>query len=93
MATKPMTPNSRKVLEFLQGNGAGVKFTTKEVQEALGFEKVASVTGSVSGLARKGYAVWEKETRTDAEGNEKVVSVFYLTDEGAKFDPDAVEAE
>jgi hypothetical protein len=26
-----MTPNSRKVLDFLKENGVGVKFTTKEV--------------------------------------------------------------
>jgi hypothetical protein len=32
--------------------------------------------------------------RTDAEGKSKEVSVFYLTEAGAAFDPDAVaEAE
>lgn len=85
-----MTPNSRKVLDFLKENGVGVKWTTKQVQEALGFEKAGSVTGSVTGLCNKGYAVREKEMRTDAEGKSKEVSVFYLTEAGASFDPDAV---
>lgn len=88
-----MTPNSRKVFEFLKENGVGVKFTTKDVQTALGFEKAGSVTGSVTGLVKKGYAVREKEMRTDAEGKTKEVSVFYLTEAGAQFDPDAVVEE
>ena len=85
-----MTENSRKVFEFLKAAGVGVRFTTKEVQTELGFEKAGSVTGSVTGLCNKGYAVREKETRTDAEGKTKEVSVFYLTEAGAGFDPDAV---
>lgn len=85
-----MTPNSRKVFDFLKENGVGVRFTTKEVQTALGFEKAGSVTGSVTGLCNKGYAVREKEMRTDTEGKSKEVSVFYLTEAGAAFDPDAV---
>lgn len=87
-----MTPNSRKVLDFLKGNGVGIRFTTKEVQEALGFEKAGTVTGSVTGLVNKEYAVREKEMRM-VDGKEKEVSVFYLTEAGAAFDPDAVEDE
>lgn len=91
MATKKgMTPNSRKVLDFLKGNGVGVKFTTKDVQSALGFEKAGTVTGSVTGLVNKGYAVREKEIR-EVDGKEKEVSVFYLTQEGADYNPDLVE--
>ena len=84
-----MTPNSRKVLDFLKGNGVGVKFTTHDVQKALDFEKAGTVTGSVTGLVNKGYAVREKEIR-EVDGKEKEVSVFYLTQEGYDFDPDAV---
>ena len=84
-----MTPNSRKVLDFLKGNGVGVKFTTRDVQKALDFEKAGTVTGSVTGLVNKGYAVREKEMR-EVDGKQKEVSVFYLTQEGADFDPDAV---
>lgn len=39
MAKTTMTEGSRKVFEYLKSAGAGVKFTTKQVQEALGFEK------------------------------------------------------
>lgn len=83
-----MTPNSRKVFDFLKGNGVGVKFTTSEVQKALDLEKAGSVTGSVTGLVKKGFAVREKEMRK-VDGKQKEVSVFYLTEAGAAFDPDA----
>lgn len=93
MATKKgMTPNSRKVLDFLKGNGVGVKFTTKDVQTALDFEKAGTVTGSVTGLVNKGYAVREKELR-EVDGKQKEVSVFYLTQEGMDFDPDTISEE
>ena len=87
-----MTPNSRKVFDFLKGNGVGVKFTTKDVQEALNLEKAGCVTGSVTGLVKKGFAVREKEMR-EVDGKQKEVSVFYLTEEGAAFDPDAAVEE
>ena len=89
MAKKPMTENSRKVLEFLKAAGPGVKFTTKQVQESLGFEKAGSVTGSVTGLVNKGYAERAKEEVQDAEGKTKTISVFWLTEAGMAFDPDA----
>lgn len=95
MATKKtgvMTANSRKVLDYLKGNGVGVKFTHKEVADALGFETTAAVVGSVTGLVNKGCAVREKENRI-VDGKEKEVSVFFLTQEGADFDPDAVTAD
>ena len=93
MATKKgMTPNSRKVLDFLKGNGVGVKFTTRDVQTALDFEKAGTVTGSVTGLVNKGYAVREKEMR-EVDGKQKEVSVFYLTQEGYDFDPDSISEE
>jgi len=88
MATK-MTENSRKVFEYLKSAGAGVKFTTKQVQEALGFEKAGSVTGSVTGLCRKGYAERFKETVEKENGKTEEVSYFCLTEAGAAFDPDA----
>lgn len=94
MAKTKMTEGSRKVFEYLKAAGAGVSFTTKEVQEALGFEKAGSVTGSVTGLVRKGYAERVTETVTDDEGKTKEVKKFYLTEAGANFDPDAdVDAE
>lgn len=88
MAKAKMTEGSRRVFEYLKAAGAGVKFTTKQVQEALGFEKAGSVTGSVTGLVRKGYA--ERFTETEeVEGKQKEVKYFALTDAGMAFDPDA----
>ena len=88
MATK-MTEGSRKVFEFLKQAGAGVAFTTKEVQDALGFEKAGSVTGSVTGLCKKGYAERFTETVEDENGKKTEVKKFALTEAGANFDPDA----
>lgn len=89
MAKTKMTEGSRKVFEYLKAAGAGVKFTTKQVQEALGFEKAGSVTGSVTGLVKKGYAERFTETITDENGKTKEVKYFALTEAGANFDPDA----
>ena len=94
MAKTKMTENSRKVFDYLKSAGAGVKFTTKQVQEALGFEKAGSLTGWVTGLVRKGYAERFKETVEVEEGKTKEISYFCLTEAGAAFDPDAeVDAE
>ena len=87
MATK-MTEGSRKVFDYLKAAGAGVAFTTKEVQTALGFEKAGSVTGSVTGLVKKDYA--ERFTETvEIDGKTQEVKKFALTEAGANFDPDA----
>lgn len=88
MATK-MTEGSRKVFEYLKAAGVGVAFTTKEVQSALGFEKAGSVTGSVTGLCKKGYAERFTETVEDENGKKTEVKKFALTEAGANFDPDA----
>ena len=82
-----MTDNAKKVLSYLQEAGSGAKFTAKDVQTALGFEKVGAVVGTVSGLARKGRAEWITETVD--EGKEKKVKYFALTPDGLAFDPDA----
>ena len=78
-----MTDNAKKVLSYLQEAGSGAKFTAKDVQAALGFEKVGAVVGTVSGLARKGRAEWITETVVDDEGKEKKVKYFALTPDAA----------
>lgn len=89
MAKAKMTENSRRVFEYLKAAGAGVKFTTKQVQEALGLEKAGSVTGSVTGLCKKNLC--ERFTETDENGKE--IKYFALTDAGAEFDPDNVSED
>ena len=87
-----MTPNARRIFDFLKQAGVGVKFTNKDVQEALNLEKVGSVTGTVNNLVKKEFAVREKDIR-EVDGKQKEVSVFYLTEKGAAFDPDEEVAE
>jgi predicted transcriptional regulator len=87
MAKKPMSENSRKVLQFLKDN-YGTKFTCKDVMTALGFEKAGSVTGSVTGLAKKGLV--DKSTETvEVDGKQKEVKYFQLNEAGLNYDPDA----
>lgn len=89
MAKKTMTENSRRVYDYLKAAGVGVSFTTKEVQTALNLEKAGSVTGSVTGLVRRGFAERTTETVVDDEGKEKEVKKFFLTQEGYDWNPDA----
>lgn len=89
MAKAKMTENSKRVFTFLKEAGAGVKFTTKQVQEALGLEKAGSVTGSVTGLCKKGYC--ERFAEVGEDGKE--IKYFALTEAGMAFDPDAVDED
>lgn len=88
-----MTEGSRKVLETLKAHyGEGKKWVTSELAEAAGVTSPA-VTGAVTGMCKKGYAVREEATipAKDKEGNdiEKSVKLISLTEAGMNFDPDA----
>ena len=89
MGKVKMTENSRRVFDFLREAGAGVKFTTKQVQTALNLEKAGSVTGSVTGLVKKGLA--ERFAEVGEDGKE--IKYFALTEAGMAFDPDAVDED
>ena len=80
-----MTDNSRKVIEFLKGNGVGVRFTAAQVQDALSLPSVSSVTGSVTGLCKKGFAERYSEMVEDENGKQKKISYFALTQAGADY--------
>lgn len=86
-----MTDNSKKVLETLKAN-YGKKWITAELAETAGVSAPA-VTGAVTGLCKKGYAVREEGTTMakDREGKEieKAVKFISLTEEGLNFDPEA----
>lgn len=84
MAKKPLGENPRKVLAVLKEAGVGVAFTSKQMQEACGFEKAGNVTGSVTALVNRGAAAREKQVNDEG----KEISVFYLTDAGVDYDPD-----
>lgn len=90
MATKKRPSEaSLKVLETLKAAGPGVKFTTKQMVEICGFEKAGSVTGSVTGLCKKGVAIRFSEP----DENGKEIKYFALTEEGMNYDPLAPDDE
>lgn len=78
--------NARKVIDYLKGMGVGVKLTTAKVQAALGFDKPGCVTGSINGFVKKGYVERTKEV---LEEGQEAKSVFWLTEAGAAWNPDA----
>lgn len=82
-----MTENSRKVFDFLKAN-YGEKLVHSQIAEALGVSS-ATVTGSVNGLVKKGYAVRNEETTMGEDGKATTVKYISLTDAGYAFDPDA----
>lgn len=86
-----MTDGSKKVLATLKAN-YGKKWVTSELAEAAGVTSPA-VTGAVTGMCKKGYAVREegtiKTTDKDGKGVEKTVKFISLTEAGLNFDPDA----
>ena len=97
MATKAMSENSKAILSFLKDNGVGKEFTYNQVKDALGFEKVVSVVGTITSFSKKGYVEKTNKTVevTDENGNTKTkeVKTFALTQAGMDFDPAATAAE
>ena len=75
-----MTANSLKIVNFLKGN-YGTKMTAHQIADALEVS-LPTVTGSVNGLVKKGYAIRE-EVEVPGEGD-KTVKVKYisLTEDG-----------
>lgn len=92
-----MTQNSELVLNFLKRN-FGKEFSKKEIAEALNIS-IPSVTGSINGLTRNGYAeishteeVVEQEATETRKAKVKQVPYHRLTEAGLAYDPVA-EAE
>ena len=84
--------NTIKVLDFLESNGAGAKFTAKQVQQALGVEKVQQITGAVLTIERKGkkagvdyierFSMPTEIQNPDGTTTVKDVKYFTLTEAG-----------
>lgn len=81
-----MTDNSRRVFGYLKEH-YGEDLTANNIAEALDVS-VATVTGSVNGLVKKGYAV---RNEVKGEDEKKPIKYITLTEEGYNFDPDAAE--
>lgn len=84
-----MTEGSRKVFDYLKEH-YGEQLTGKQIQEALGLEKLATVTGAVNGLVRNNRAIRTEAQEMGEDGKAVTVKYISLTEEGYAFDPDAV---
>lgn len=86
-----MTVNAKKVLGYLQSAGVGVKFTTNEIKDALGFDKPAAVVGSLRGMVKSGFVERSEELDESSGDKPKYIKYFSLTADGAKADANAAE--
>ena len=79
-----LTDKTLEAINYLQSVGG--KATTVDMMDALGCEKIASVTGRVNSLVKHELAVREK---VEVEGADKPVTYVILTDAGKNFVQDA----
>ncbi len=84
-----MKETSRSIFEFLKAN-YGADLTANDIASALGVS-VPTVTASVNGLVKKGYAVRNAVTTEGADGKSVVTKYISLTEVGLDFNPDADE--
>ena len=85
-----LSDNAKKILVFLQQNSGG-NFTQNDLAESLGIPKTA-MTGTVTGLVRKGFAVRTEDTIEVVDGEKtktKTVKYVKATDAGLTVDPNA----
>ena len=75
-----LTEKTFGALEYLQG--VGDRATTEEMKNALGCEKIASITGRVNSLVKNELAYREK---VNVEGEDKPLTYVQLTDAGLNF--------
>ena len=84
-----MKETSRSIFEFLKAN-YGADLTANDIASALGVS-VPTVTASVNGLVKKGYAVRNAVTTEGADGKSVVTKYISLTEVGLDFNPDTDE--
>jgi DNA-binding MarR family transcriptional regulator len=82
-----MTENSKKVFTFLKEH-PGEQFLTADIVRELGLTS-PMVTGSVTGLVNKGYAIRTEQEISDENDKVKKVKYISITPDGLNFDPDA----
>ena len=75
-----LTDKTFEALEYLQAHGG--RATTVEMMNALGCDKIASITGRVNSLVKHDLATREK---IEVEGEEKPLTYVQLTDAGMNF--------
>ena len=88
----PMSPNSKKVFEFLQKH-KGEDMTAADVAAALGLDK-RQVDGTfTSAIQRKGYGVRVPAEVENADGTHTAIKLLQLTEAGYALDLTAPEVD
>lgn len=73
---------TQECLDFVKNHGG--RCTTAEIQEGLGLEKIASVTGRVNSLVKNELATREDGGKTE---DGKKITYVVLTEAGMNFVP------
>lgn len=77
-----LTEKTMEAFNYIKNHGGTCK--TSEILEGLGLEKIASVTGRINSLVKKGLVVTEDGGKTE-DGHK--ITIVTLTDEGMNFVP------
>ena len=77
-----LTEKTQETLDYIKNHGGSCK--TSEILEGLGLEKIASVTGRVNSLVKKGLATREDAGKTE---DGKKITIVSLTEDGMNFVP------
>lgn len=77
--TVKLTEKTLAVFNYIKANGGSAK--TTDIKEGLGLKKIASVTGCVTSLTKKGLAT--REDGGEVDGHK--FSIVTLTDAGMNF--------
>lgn len=91
MAKGVMTENARRVFDFLKEHN-GADMTAQEVAAELNVS-LSTVTGTVNGLKKKGFADRREVVTKGADGKDVTTKYVALTEAGMAYDPDAAVAE
>lgn len=87
-----MTPNARKVFDYLIANVKNNDLTAQEVAATVGVS-IQTVTGHFNSLVKKGYGF--REVVETVDDKDKTVETKYLrlNEEAYSFDPEAKVAK
>lgn len=77
-----LTEKTMEAFNYIKNHGGSCK--TSEILEGLGLDKIASVTGRVNSLVKKGLAMTEDGGKTE-DGHK--ITIVTLTEEGMNFVP------
>jgi len=77
-----LTEKTQEAFDYIKNHGGSCR--TSDIMEGLGLEKIASVTGRVNSLVKKGLVETEDGGKTE-DGHK--ITIVTLTDAGRNFVP------